>query len=392
MKNAKPLFWWLWILLQSGVAAALPETKPPDYKAAYNLEDQWVVYDGSYGGYVPYFRRRYGVQPTVSLILDLKKYRQYGLLLQVPQPTHVFVQSRLSRTLPASGALVLDIDSLQRQYKVSSVLLTLYRPGGHSDLPSAQIVYATQPVAKAAPVASTERKTTQPKLRTASGFQDFVTLAVILLLVIYTFLLHYHPKAFQRNFSFQSIVALDLRGDATFLAKPLNQVNLLFIATHSMLLSLFYMIGQRYSGSFFVNLLPFESSDAFSGLCVYFMAFTAVVFVLLVAKYLFIYAMGVVFDMDNTASPHYYEYMIFSRLFFLAAVLVQFILIVSYPQWLLWLMPLVLASMVLLNIVRILTIGSVLNKLTAFRNLYLFSYLCATELIPLLVGAKLLTK
>ena len=379
-------------MLQAGVATAMPEAGTPDYKTAYTLEDQWVVYDDSYGGYVPYFRRRYGVQPTVSLILDLKKYRQYRLLLQVPQQTHVFVQSRLSQTLPASGTLVLNIDSLQKTYKANSVLLTLYRPDGHIDLPSAQVVYASQSAAKAAPSASMAIGTTQPKLRVASGFRDFATLAAIVLLVVYTFLLNYYPKAFQRNFSLQSIVALDLRGDATFLAKPLNQVNLLFIAAHSMLLSLFYLVGQRYSGSFFVNLLPFEASDAFYGLWVYFTALTAIVFVLLVVKYLFIYGMGVVFDMDNTASPHYHEYLIFSRLFFLVAVLLQFIVLVTYPQWLLPLMPLVLASLVLLNIVRILTIGSVLNKLTAFRNLYLFSYLCATEVIPLLVGVKLLAK
>lgn len=370
----------------------MPQTEPADYKTAYNLEDQWMVYDDSYGGYVPYFRRRHGVQPTVSLILDLKKYRQYDLLLQVPQQTHIFVQSRLSRTLQAAGTLVLDIDSLQKSHAANSVLLTLYRPGGHSELPAAQVAYASRQDKQAKPAPATASRATQPKLRAASGFRDFVTLAALTLLAAYTFLLNYYPRAFQRNFSFQSIIALDLRGDATFLAKPLNQVNLLFLAAHSLLLSLFYVIGQRYSGGFFANLLPFEASDTFYGLWVYFMAFAALLFVLLVVKYLFIYGMGIVFGMDKMASPHYYEYLIFSRLFFLAAVLLQFILVVAYPPWLPWLMPLVLTSLVLLNIIRILTIGAVLNKLTAFRNLYLFSYLCATEVIPLLVGVKLLAK
>ena len=390
--STKPLLCWL-LVLWPLMADALPETVEPEYRAAYNLEDQWLIHDDSYKGYVPYFRRQYGVQPTVSLVLDLEKYRRYRLLLQVPQTTHVFVQSRLSRTLPASARMVLSIDSLQKKYNASSILLTLYQPGGHVELPLAQIVYvADKMAAKSGAAIHPANKTSQPKLRLASDFQDFATLTAIILLIFYTFLLNYYPKAFERNFSPQSLTALDLRGDVAFMAKPLNPTNLLFLDSHSMLLSLFYMIGQRYSDGYFANLLPFEASEAFSGLCTYFLVFTALLFAVLVGKYFFIYAMGVVFDMGKTTSPHYHEYLIFSRLFFLAAVLIQFVLLITYPQWLWWLMPLVLVSIVMFNIIRILTIGTVLNKLTSFRNLYLFSYLCATELIPLLVGVKLLAK
>lgn len=357
------------------------------------MEDQWLIYDDSYKDYVPYLRRQYGLQPTVSLVLDLEKYRRYSLLLQVPKTTHIFVQSRLSRTLRASSRMVLSIDSLQRKYNASSVLLTLYQPGVHTELPLAQIVYvADKMTAKSGVAIRPANKTSQPKLRPASDFRDFATVTAILLLIFYTFLLNYYPKAFERNFSLQSLTALDLRGDMAFMAKPLNPTNLLFLTSHSMLLSLFYMIGQRYSSGYFANLLPFEASETFSGLCAYFLVFTVFLFAMLVGKYLFIYAMGVVFDMGKTTSPHYHEYLVFSRLFFLFAVLVQFVLLITYPQWLWWLMPLMLVSIVILNIIRTLIIGTVLNKLTSFRNLYLFSYLCTTELIPLLVGVKLLAK
>jgi hypothetical protein len=40
----------------------------------------------------------------------------------------------------------------------------------------------------------------------------------------------------------------------------------------------------------------------------------------------------------------------------------------------------------------VLVINFALNKLTSVKNLYLFSYLCATELIPLLIGIKVLVE
>ncbi len=366
------------------------------YRLVESLDNQWLIYDQSYGGYVPYFRKTYGLPSAVSLYLNLKKYHAYHLLLETKEPTHLFVQSQLCRTLAPTVRTILDIDSLRQYYKTDFVLVSVYRPEGHTPPPTAQIIYSSSKKAIRMPQAALSeivtRKVWQPRLRESSDFQDFIVVLSVVLLAFYTFLFNYHPKAFGRNFGFRSILSIDTREDATIVAKPLSQINILFILAHSMLLGMFYMIAQRYSDSFFVNILSMEASDTFRDLGKYFGALTGLFFILLIGKYLFIYAIGVVFGINNTASVHYYEYLLFSRLFFVLFVPVQFILLVVYPQWMLLFLQVSMISFILLNIARILTISSVLNKMTTFRNLYLFSYLCATELIPLLMGIKLLDK
>jgi hypothetical protein len=376
------------------VHAVVPQQKAT-YKMTQNLEDQWLVYDASYKGYVPYFQKEYGVQPTLSLYLNLKKYSHYSLSIQVPQPTHLFVQSQLCRTLQPDRQLILNIDSLQKRYKLNSLLVTLYAPEGYAQLPTATIVYKNQETPttqKSTTPQSVFAQSRQPQLRELSRFQDFVTVAIVFLLAFYTFLLNYHPKAFQRNFSFQAILTVDTREDATVIAKPLSQINLLFVLAHSMSLGLFYMIAQWYSESFFVNVLPINLSGSFGELVQYFLSCTGMIFLLLIIKYFFVYAIGVVFGINNAASVHYYEYLLFSRIFFLVVIPLQFIFMLSFPQLLVWFIQTIFVAVIILNIARMFVISSVLNKITSFRNLYLFSYLCATELIPLLIGIKFLAK
>jgi|GEM_PF-1363191 len=392
--RAEALLWLL--LLVSTTSTAVQQAETPDYKVAQNLEDQWLVYSSSYKGYISYFRNEHGIQPALNLYLDMKKYSQYNLLLQVPKKSHLFVQSQFCLTLPIQSNAVFSIDSLQKHHKVNWLLVTLYTPTGHEQIPTASIVYVKRERISTennkAAISSFYKQNEQPLLRELSHFKNFVTLATILLLAFYTFLLNYHPKAFRRNFSFQAIFSIGVRDESMLIAKPLSQISILFLLAHSMLLSLFYMIAQYYSTSFFVNVLPVELTNSFTDLIIYFIVCVGIAFLLLIAKYFCIYAIGVVFSISNAASAHYFEYLLFSRLFFLVIVLLQFIFISSFPELLMPLIQSLFYGLVIFNIIRMVIISSVLNKITSFRNLYLFSYLCATELIPLIVGIKFLAK
>ncbi|MDJ1468258.1 DUF4271 domain-containing protein [Xanthocytophaga flava] len=371
----------------------------PDYKLIQGLEDQWLIYNDNYKGYVPYFRKEHGVQSALSLYVDLRKYSHYSLLLQAPGETHLFIQSQLCRTFPAQSKTILNIDSLQKQTKTRFVLVTLYVPNGHFQIPTAQVIYPYKnrtekiedKVEEDDPLAGV-RNSYQPRLRDLSEFPDFVTICIVVLLAFYTFLLNYHPKAFKRNFSFNDMFSADMRDDATSIAKPLSQINILFVLAHSMSLSLFYMMAQRYSDTFFVNVLPIQLADSFGSLVGYFTICVGIIWILLIGKYFFVYAIGIVFGLTNVASIHYYEYLLFSRIFFLIVLPLQFIFMLSFPQWLGGSLKIIVICLFIFNIIRILTISSVLNKITSFRNLYLFSYLCATELIPLIIGIKFLAK
>jgi len=115
-------------------------------------------------------------------------------------------------------------------------------------------------------------------------------------------------------------------------------------------------------------------------------------FALLLGKYLLIQAVGSVFKLSGVTHVHFYEYLLFSRVFYTVVVFLQFALFLVAPVWVSVIAEVVIWIVLLFNIVRIVIINSVLSRLTSAKNLYLFSYLCTTELIPLLIGIKILIK
>jgi hypothetical protein len=119
---------------------------------------------------------------------------------------------------------------------------------------------------------------------------------------------------------------------------------------------------------------------------------SGLIFALLLGKYLLIQAVGSVFKLSGVTHVHFYEYLLFSRVFYTAVVFLQFALFLVAPVWVSVIAEVIIWVVLLFNIVRIVVINSVLSRLTSAKNLYLFSYLCTTELIPLLIGIKILIK
>jgi hypothetical protein len=158
------------------------------------------------------------------------------------------------------------------------------------------------------------------------------------------------------------------------------------------LLSLFYITVQQSSDKLFANVLQVDATDQFWPIAQYFLMMSGLIFALLLGKYLLIQAVGSVFKLSGVTHVHFYEYLLFSRVFYTLVVFLQFALFLVAPVWVSVVAEVIIWVVLLFNIVRIVVINSVLSRLTSAKNLYLFSYLCTTELIPLLIGIKILIK
>ncbi len=371
-------------------ATGQTQKAPTQYDLIENLSDQWLVYDNVYQSYVPYLHDRYPVQYTLNLVLDPAKYRSYRIMLQVEQPCYLFVQSKLVRLIQPQESVSLDLDSIQNLAKSQSLLFTLYNARGHAAAPLAQVVFPHVQHVQVA--AATVKDELQAKLRNKNSFTNFLILAAVFVLGLYAFLWNYHPKAFYQYFNLRFMVPGSLREDVPLINKPLSGSSLLFVLAHSFLLSLFYITVQQSSDKLFANVLVVDATDQFWPIVQYFMMMSGLIFALLLGKYLLIQAVGSVFKLSGVTHVHFYEYLLFSRVFYTVVVFLQFALFLVAPVWVSVIAEVIIWVVLLFNIVRIVIINSVLSRLTSAKNLYLFSYLCTTELIPLLIGIKILIK
>ncbi len=153
------------------------------------------------------------------------------------------------------------------------------------------------------------------------------------------------------------------------------------------LLILVYSLNQVEELALFSWLIP---SGFWAGLLIW-LGVTASFQLIFLIKYLFIALIGGLFNLPVSTSRHFQEIQSLNNCFALAVTLVCAIVIYSN-----FMIPQILTNGIIMVtliylLYRSLNIYIKLEQLKLYSKLYIFSYLCSTEIIPAIVGIKLLT-
>lgn len=377
------------VLLLLGVNMVFADEQPTHaYQVVQNLEEQWLVYDKEYNSYVPFLKEMHGKPAVLYLELNLDSYKGYILQITNTQTAYLFIQAQLYKQIPPNQQLMLNVDSLKNTHQKSAILISLYNQRGHSVLPAAAMV---RKVSASTDISLSGQMDVAPLKPINRGeLSDFIILSALLIVSLYAFLWNYHPKAFNSFYSFKYLFSFSYKEDTVFISRPLSRISMLFIFAHSMLLSFLYIIIQKSSGELTINDRYLQAAVSFFNLFAYFFIATSIVFGLILAKYIFTSLLGNLFNLSKVVHLHFFEYLLYSRLFYTILVAGVFMIYISYPTLLPKAIEEVILIIIIFNFIRLFIINFALNKLTSVKNLYLFSYLCATELTPLLIGIKVL--
>ena len=355
------------------------------YHLVRDLGYDWQVFDRAYGAYVPYLKPKHGNISSVSLAVDLAAQKGNELLFYAEEETYLFVNAALQRRIDP-GWVVLRVDSLRALYQQGPFFLTLYRSSGTLP-PLTALIGHLKTIRQVA-------TSTSPGLliqaRRVSGFNYFVVLASLFILGSYAFLWNLHPGAFNRFYSLRSLFSSSQREDDVQVGKPLNSINLLFLLNHAFLLALLYTLIREGTQRVVFPEQVLRTPEGLGNHTFNFLLVGLVVFLLMVIKYAGTYLLGSLFRFEKLVNVHFFEYIHLSKVFYTLIVPALVVVFTSYPSYLAVAEQFCIPLVIGFSFLRIGLISLSLNRLASHRNLYLFSYLCVTELVPLLTGIKIL--
>ncbi len=357
----------------------------------YDLEDEWQVYDTKYNSYVPYIEDRHVDSKTASFWLDTQKYKGYSLTLYSPKDVFIFINKKLCKEVTQEGWITFSIDSLQQAFdQKKKLFFTFYDRGYRLPLKSVHIGYFKEDFITTKKTKKQESKI-QEKSRYLSGVKDFMIIIGGVLLGVFTLLWNFHPKTFLSYYSFRSSVSSLSRKDISLISKPFNAINLLFLALHALVISLFFMLAQKdVTGILNVSFKLVNANYDFVSLLANYALFFAIVFGLIFLKYILLKVFGILLSLEKIEYTHFYEYMRLSKLFYTIAVIFPVFMLISAEEYITELNKYFIYFVIGFHFVQTMLVSFYVNKRVQFKNLYLFYYLCSTELTPLLIGIKLL--
>ncbi len=377
--------------LQAGISfsAELPGQK--DFYLIRNLLHDLQVYDDKYEANVPYIASRHQNTRVINSWLDLKGNRDYDLIFWSYPDLHLFIDQGLSKRFSGEGWMVLPIDSLYRVVKKDKIYLTFYDETRRLPLPA--LFVGTKVESKTQMVE--EMDSLSPfdyRKKSRRSVNHTLTLLAWVVLVFHTLILHYNRRSIIDFYSLRSSLSNLSRKDGNLINKPLNQANLLILGGHALVISIVYSFGvfQGKLGNLgaFWSMSSVNTTGEGIGIIGLLMC---VILGLFILKYTLCASMGGLLSLSRfNVHTHFFEYVRLSILFYSSLYLVLILFYQFDIQYYTYFAQIFLYSVMGFHILQMLVVCFYIIKLTDYTSLYLFYYLCMTELVPLLIGLKIL--
>ncbi len=363
----------LFLLLGYQASAQTGETT---YYVVEDLQSEWLAIDQE-NRYVPFVAERKNRPSAIGVRLDLERYQGNQVQCCVPAGTSILLNKQILASASEARCFTYDIDSLQQAYQSNHILLTVYQPSRQLEEVTLRIVNDG-----ATPLSADD----DVLHRVVSAREDFFVLGLVIILMMYALLINQYPKTFKNIYSLSRIVVLRVR-EEDMRVRLASEPHLLFLIQHCLLVAflLTLFVAQPQ-----VPFMPFLLESLGSYLLLW-LVISALILLIVLIKYFIIVMFGALFKLRHLIHLHMFDFMRLSLMFwggaFLLAVCVYYNVSISthlYGKILTYLF-------VGFALVRVVILYLRLFRNASFKNMYLFSYICTAEIIPLCVGLELLS-
>ncbi len=363
--------------------ADIPSADNLSYNIVHDFRNDWLVYSENYQNYIPYTQFLHENIPSVSLRTDLLNNRHYKLLLNVSRETYLFIDGKLQKRISPDAWEVISIDSLYRTFRRNEVMITLYGNAGGITGKTAVLAFPKKLETAAAEAAPSNVIRLKPK--PVSRLSDFLILTVIFIILVNAINFNLAPAVYMHNINPISLLEKGLKSNS--LNKPFEYTNFLLAVQYSLVASflIIFLINQGMTSP-----LSFLSRNGSLGeLTLDYMQLVVTTFFVLHLKYILMFITGNVLNLKEIIAAHYLKILQSGSTYFALLCLLALILFSVAPEYFLFFRENLGFAISIFFLLRFFVLYIALLHKGTFINPYLFSYLCVTEVIPLIIGVKI---
>lgn len=339
-----------------------------------DLRGEWMIYKD--GDYQPVLTDTDFDEKTIYIAIDLLANSNSFLHVTSVNFFSIFVNGKLFTS--EVKEVNLSIDSIRSAIGAPSMLLAIYQPKGVSGK-RLDTTLLKQKVGVADHLIID---------RGSTYFRDFVVLGVFIILFLLILIVGQNPKLAADYFSLRKLFAASVSQDSLSDNRTTSSSNILFQSFCSVLGGFVFTVIFTYIKDQY-DIATLFSHHTLLGSILIWLVLSAVILAIFFTRQLIIYLFAYLFGMQELAVAHYFNLI---RLLFwilgLSAVGVSIYLIVHEQvvhvfENVYFLLGWILGFWVVLIFFK-------LRRRVGFSMFHLFSYLCATEIIPLIITIKVL--
>jgi hypothetical protein len=309
-------------------------------------------------------------------------------LLSTSKENFLFIEGALQKKLEPEQWVTLNIDSLKRVYQKDVLLITLYGTSGVEDK-TVYIGHRRKSISQQEPNNTKSLSLINIKPLVSTPFQNFSTLIIVFTLVLAAFNYTTSSNGFRRFSSSKDFIDRSERNDFYTFNKPFTRVILVNTIIVSTMFSYIFLFFSHYNIDFFDTRGLLTEESTLAELLLDQVKLTLIVFLSFNFKYILMGVVGSVLNIAKVINTHYVKSLQVSFLFYGFIMLVCFGLSIDSPVWFVNVKTTIFYTFISFYLIKFVLLFIFTNPGPRIINLYLFSYLCVIEIIPLIIGAKL---
>lgn len=339
-----------------------------------DLQSEWLVSDSL--TYQPFDKNQ--AVKTVYVKLKVKTFRTDYFFIESSHPVSVFLNNTL--LLDKVSVVRLSVDSLAYQYQVPEFFVAI-----HSSESITKKNLQTYIAATVLHGADTQEEF---YLRTKTVFRDFVITSVIILSIFLIVIIRLNPGLSSDYFSVRKIFSRRESEDDHYYYR-ITSATILFYVFTSLLVALYIIIVARFTDATLG--LQGLSQASYWLLMFTWLRITVYILLFLLAKIVIIYLISLLFGIREIAGYHFFNFVriLLVTIGLLTLVLLFYFILhgqgLNFYNFLYGIIPWILGVWIVLGFFK-------LASRVRHSAFHLFSYICATELIPFFIIIEVLNK
>lgn len=376
----------LFSLCIAAFVAQAAEYRPLPPSPRTGISDDWLLYDASRNQLVLYLPNYHTQARAYYQWVNLRPGRPVRITFAARKDLCLFLDNHLIFSSPAAASYTLDLTSfLPAKAPAGPHLLCVWHPEVPPNLSS----FANTSTVAAAPSGKTAAKPlfAQPRTRAHQGQTVFLCFMLLIGLLYGGIRASYQP-GFARIYQLEGLWRRSNQ-ETDFLVKPtVTWLNILLVFIFSLSFALLLVAIHTNIQSIVMLRRLFDVPE--SAIVLRVLLYTGLIAGFVLGKYIFLELMGYIFDVTSLVMVQYREFIrtiLFMGLFLPLVMLLYLSFNQTLPETVLWVSNGVVSLMLVGTVFQI---ARTLNRRASLLNLHLFSYLCATEVIPLIVLLKLI--
>lgn len=367
---------------------------PSQERIIADLAHQLLIYSNTYDAYVPFVPGQTNYTTNVSFWIDTRQYNQY-LQLPVHKDLCLYANGRLVFRFTGKGVRTISLGYLSKEIGTSKLFLTLYHPEGN--LPFADVKIAASPISQEEAIATIASKkqyafgTLLP--RPGQRMDNSTVLLLLGAIALYIILKNVVPRNFVPLFSLEGFGERSTERFNNAGYRIDNSFTIVLLVVNVAVISYTVYLLTRASAlpsnlSEVTLLQGFAGWSSGGGLLV--VNFFLLGLIYIIGKYILIQGMGQLFGLQRISPIHYYEFLRFCTVLSVCSILLSLLTFSAHLLRVSQLAALIEILVLLFFFLRSIRVAILLSGAGRVRTIYLFSYLCATELIPIMLIARLI--